>query len=124
MLKNRKLDHIGIASVDPENDVKFYCDVLGFEVIGNFGRCWFIKSGDVVYEIYESLDLPKDAIGKVDHVSYVSTDIEADYAYAVEKGYTIATNGIEALPQFWANGCRYFKIKTPGGEQVEFNQIL
>lgn len=124
MFKNRTLDHIGIASVDPENDVKFYCDVLGFEVAGQFGSCWFIKNGPVTYEIYESSDLPKDAIGKVDHVSYVSEDIEADYAYALEQGYTFATDGIQAIPHFWANGCRYFKILTPGGEQVEFNQIL
>jgi hypothetical protein len=37
-------------------------------------------------------------------------------------GYTITTNGIEALPTFWDNGCRYFKILSPTGEQVEFSQ--
>lgn len=44
--------------------------------------------------------------------------------YAVKQGYEITTKGIESIDRFWANGIRYFKIRTPGGEQIEFNQIL
>lgn len=124
MLSCRSLDHIGIASLNADEDVKFYCEVLGFRIIGHFGPCYFIQNGSTTYEIYPNPNLPADAVGKVDHVSYVSADIEADYAYALEKGYEITTNGIEEIPRFWANGCRYFKIKSPTGEQIEFNQIL
>ena len=37
---------------------------------------------------------------------------------------TITTNGIEGIPEFWEKGCRYFKIASPTGEQVEFCQVL
>ena len=123
MLKGRTIDHIGIASVCPEEDVKFYTEVMGFRIIGQFGPCYFIQNGATTYEIFPGRNLPEGAKGKVDHVSYISCDVDADYAYALEQGYEIATNGIETVP-FWANGCRYFKLRTPGGEQVEFNQIL
>ena len=76
-----------------------------------------------VYEVYEA-DIPEAVQGKIDHISFVSEDIEADFAYCVEQGYTICTNGIESIPTFWENGCRYFKLLTPTGEQVEFCQIL
>ena len=56
--------------------------------------------------------------------SFDSQDIEADYKFCVEQGYTITTDGIEGIPQFWANGVRYFKIASPTGEQLEFCQVL
>lgn len=124
MLKGRSLDHIGIASVDVEADVQYYIDVLGFRVIGHFGTCYFIQNGGTIYEIFSRKEQPEAAIGKIDHIAYTSRDIEADYAYVVKQGYEITTNGIEAIDRFWENGIRYFKIRTPGGEQIEFNQIL
>lgn len=124
MLKGRSLDHIGIASVDVEADVQYYIDVLGFRVIGHFGTCYFVQNGGTIYEIFSRKEQPEAAIGKIDHIAYTSRDIEADYAYAVKQGYEITTNGIEAIDRFWENGIRYFKIRTPGGEQIEFNQIL
>ena len=100
---------------------------MGFEVISHFHAgstpAYFIKNGDTVYEMYEQ-DLPETLQGKIDHISFVSNDIEADYAYCKEQGYAIATNGIEGIPTFWEKGCRYFKLATPTGEQVEFCQIL
>ena len=60
----------------------------------------------------------------MDHIAFVSNDIEADYAYCVQQGYQICTNGIEDIPGRWENGCRYFKILSPCGEQIEFSQNL
>ena len=36
MIKNRKHGHLGIATNDIEADAKWYVEVLGFEVIGDF----------------------------------------------------------------------------------------
>ena len=123
MIKNRELDHIGLASVDVEADAKWYQDVLGFEVIGHFGPCYFIQNGTTVYEMYPG-KLDPAVVGKIDHIAYKSTDIDADYNYCVEQGYEICTKGIEEISRFWENGIRYFKIKSPGGEQIEFVQKL
>lgn len=127
MIKGRKLDHIGLAVTDLEASKNWYCDVLGFEVIGHFYAgdtpAYFIKNGDTVYEMYEEA-IDEAVQGKIDHISFVSNDIEADYAYCQKQGYTICTDGIEGIPTFWEKGCRYFKLLTPTGEQVEFCQIL
>ena len=129
MITNRKLDHIGMAVDNVEAAKDFYVSVLGGSVIGTFfcegdpNPVYFVKVGEIVYEMYQEPVAP-DARGKIDHVAYVSNDIEADYKFCVDKGYTITTDGIEALPTFWNQGCRYFKILSPTGEQVEFSQTL
>lgn len=127
MIKNRALDHLGMAVDSVEAAKEFYTTVLGGTLEGTFfcegdpNPVYFIRVGETLYEIYQEAT-PEGARGKIDHVAYVSENIEADFAYCTEKGYTIATNGIEALPTFWDNGCRYFKILSPTGEQVEFSQ--
>ena len=128
MIKNRKMDHIGLGVNNLEETVKWYIDVLGFEQIGAFTTpdgipARFLKSGDVVYEIYQPIG-GVAAPGKIDHFCFESTDIEADYAYCVEQGYKFEAEGIQSIPTFWENGIKYFKIMSPTGEPVEFCQVL
>lgn len=128
MIKGRKLQHIGIACTDVEVAAVWYQEHLGFEVSGCFPgspyNCYFLKNGDTVYEIYQDDNLDPAVQGKIDHVSFESNDVEADYEFCVKNGYEFATDGIEELPQFFDNGFRYFKIKSPTGEQIEFGQII
>ncbi|MCB7304222.1 VOC family protein [Bariatricus massiliensis] len=131
MIKNRPLDHIGLAVSDVEADAVWYQEVLGLSVKGKFqnpeGRnVYFLSTADgsVTYEMYQDDSLAAGAKGKIDHISYVSNDIEADYKFCVNAGYDICTDGIEGIPNFWKQGCKYFKIKSPTGEQVEFCQVL
>ena len=130
-LKGRPLDHIGLACSDVEANVKWYQDVLGYQVIwkgksATTGRnVYFIKSGYNVYEMYQPNNLPEAVQGKIDHIAFVSYDIEADYQFALDAGYQICTNGIEgAEGRFTKRGVKWFKILSPTGEQVEFQQIL
>ena len=128
MIKNRALGHIGLAVTDLEAAVNWYVETLGFEVIGRFQTgegvpICFIKSGDIVYEVFQPLNGPV-APGKIDHFCFVSEDIEADYRYCVEKGYSFEKEGIQSLPTLWERGVRFFKIMSPTGEAVEFCQIL
>lgn len=130
MIKNRKHGHIGIATNDLETDAGWYQDVLGFELIGAFQApdgtsVKFMKNQDVVVEMYQPVEpIPKEVSGKIDHYAFDSQDIEADYAYCVEKGYKVTTDGIEGIPTFWENGVRFFKIASPTGEEMEFCQVL
>jgi len=128
MIKNRRPDHIGLGVSDIEASVKWYIDVLGFELIGAFTTpagepVRFLKSGDLVYEIFQPAG-GVAAPGKIDHFSFASDDIEADYAYCQEQGYTFEEEGIQSIPTFWEKGIRFFKIMSPTGEAVEFCQIL
>lgn len=130
MIKNRKLDHIGLPVNDIETAANWYREVLGFKLIGDFvapdgTKCKFMKNGDIVYEIYQPVGGVKEEVtGKIDHFSYQSTDIEKDYEFCKRQGYKIITNGIEEIPTFWNHGCRYFKIESPTGEAVEFCEVV
>lgn len=128
MIKGRALDHIGLAVKDVEASKDWYVTVLGFRVIGTFDcgighPVYFIQNGTTTYEMYQDDALLPECQGKIDHIAYVSRDIEADYEYCVKAGYKILTKGIEAIPSFWSAGCRYFKIVSPTGEQIEFNCV-
>ena len=111
MIKNRPLDHIGLAVSDVEADAVWYQEVLGLSVKGKFqnpeGRnVYFLSTADgsVTYEMYQDDSLAAGAKGKIDHISYVSNDIEADYKFCVNAGYDICTDGIEGIPNFWKQG--------------------
>ena len=128
MIKNRALGHIGLGTNDIEAVVKWYSDVLGFELIGDFKSpegepIKFIKSGDIVYEVFQPIG-GAAAPGKIDHFCFDSQDIEADYRYCVERGYSFEKEGIQELPTVWERGVRYFKILSPTGEAIEFCQVL
>lgn len=128
MIKHRKMGHIGLAVSDLETAVKWYVDVLGFELIGSFVtpggvQARFLKSGNLIYEIFRPLG-GAAAPGKIDHFCFESTDIEADYAYCVAQGYSFEAEGIHSIPTFWDKGIKYFKILSPTGEAIEFCQVL
>ena len=128
MFENRPMGHIGLATPCIEETVKWYMDVLGFQLIGSFTTpagepVRFLQNGSIVYEIFQPIG-GVAAPGKIDHFSFDSEDIEADYAYCLEKGYEFEEEGIHEIPTFWAHGVRYFKIMSPSGEPVEFCQVL
>ncbi len=126
MIKNRKYAHVGLAVNDLETAVNWYVDVLGFKVIGDFKApdgtlCKFIQNADIIYEVFQPVGgVDKAAAGKIDHFAYQSGDIEKDYDFCKKQGYKITTDGIEEIPTFWEHGCRYFKIESPTGEEIEF----
>lgn len=130
MVNHAEFQHLGFATPNINATVAFYKDVLGFEVIHE--TCTpdgktpivFIKNGTMVYECYEDKSLSEQAAKKIDHIAYDSDDIEADYKYCIDKGYTITTNAIECIPTVFEKGVRYFKIAGPSGEEIEFCQIL
>ena len=133
-----KIEEVQVNKADlPEGTILNKSDVLGkFTTTEMYAGEYFLpvkladkrptnvdENGDTVYEMYEEA-IDEAVQGKIDHISFVSNDIEADYAYCKDQGYAMATEQIEAIPSFWEKGCRYFKLATPTGEQVEFCQIL
>ncbi len=121
------IQHIGIPSEKLDETVKFY-EELGFENVHSavFGEkpnhVCFLKYGNLVLECYDEENTAKTA-GAINHFAINCTDIDAAYKLALEKGYKIVSNEIEALP-FWSNGIRFFIIEGPNSERVEIDQIL
>lgn len=101
--------------------------MLGFKVKGCFCRnghnVYFLDNGHTVYEMYQE-EMNPACEGKLDHISYVSYDVEKDYQECIDAGYEICTDGIEYIPEFWEKGIRYFNIKSPCGEEIEYCQKL
>ncbi|MDE6895366.1 MAG: VOC family protein, partial [Lachnospiraceae bacterium] len=61
--------------------------------------------------------------GAVDHIAIDCRDVEAAYALAKAKGYSIVSDGMEELP-FWEKGVRFFTMEGPDAVKVELNQYL
>lgn len=117
------VQHIGVPTNDLEKTVAFY-ETIGFqpvlEIVNEAAneRVTFLQLKNLVIETYEN----HAAVGKpgaIDHIALDTTDIEA----AKEAGLTMLDDEIHGLP-FWANGVKFFTVKGPNGEKVEFCQKL
>ena len=130
-----KIQHIGIPVHNMEISIPFY-ERLGFENVmespfefdGGYGTCVMMKNHEVIVELYQ---MPEKQLAeikqrKVGHIDHFAIDVEdVDYAFEALKkaGFDI----IEKEPTFlafWKNGTRFFNVKGPNGEIIEFNQIL
>lgn len=61
--------------------------------------------------------------GAIDHIAIDVTDIEKCYEIANELRLDVLDDGIQFLP-FWENGVKFFTVRGPNNEKVEFNQQL
>ncbi len=117
-MKGRKIDHINITVPNIEKAIEFYTNVMGFEVANRFKKekeFVFITNGDITYELMENPNLKE---GIVDHIAYVSKDIEKDYEHFLNLGLTTTTlNYVDFL---FENGVNYFFISGAGSEKIEF----
>ncbi len=134
-LKINHLQHIGIPVAKMEVSQHFY-EGLGFKNImgasfdfnNDKGKVVMMQLDDIIIELYQfpapeltAIQNRKD--GHVDHIAFDVDDIDDTFSELKKANYKI----IEEAPvflNFWKNGCKYFNIIGPGGERLEFNQIL
>jgi lactoylglutathione lyase len=130
-----RIQHIGIPAHDLEVSIPFY-ERLGFENVmespfefdGGFGTCVMMKNHEVIVELYQMpekqlAEIKKRTNGPVDHFAIDVTDVDHAFETLKKAGFEI----LEETPtflQFWKNGTRFFNVKGPSGEIIEFNQIL
>lgn len=120
------LQHIGLPTKNYDDSCRFY-ERLGFDKIyetrqPNDGKVGFYRLGNLEMEIYEADDIAgRD--GALDHIALDCADIDAAYNEVCAAGLPVVSNGIEALP-YWDSGIRFFHVKGPSGEKVEFCQKL
>jgi catechol 2,3-dioxygenase-like lactoylglutathione lyase family enzyme len=62
--------------------------------------------------------------GHIDHVALNVLDIDQAYADIKAAGFEILEGDAPVYLPFWKNGVKYFTVRGPDGEKVEFNQIL
>lgn len=127
------LAHIGVPCRDIDESLAFYAQ-LGFEPINikrgiNNNNVAFVENNGCRIELVESLNPDKNGVGVrvdgcVDHFALVCDDIEKAYAECVEAGYTFASNGICSAKAWEPRACKFFMIKGPNNEKIEFAQIF
>jgi len=130
-----KVQHIGIPAHNLEISIPFY-ERLGFENVmespfefdGGYGTCVMMKNHEVIIELYQMPDKQLAEIkqrenGHVDHFAIDVSDVDAAFDTLKKAGFEILESTPTFLP-FWKNGTRFFNVKGPSGETIEFNQIL
>ena len=119
------IQHVGIPTKDMDATKKFYGDLgfeAAFETVNDEARVCFLKMHNLVMEVYESEDAA-GKIGAIEHVAIDVTDIEQVYKEICDKNMNTLQDEIHFLP-FWDNGVRFFTIKGPNEEKIEFSQFL
>ena len=127
--------HTGIPVSDIVISRSFY-KKLGFEDVmsrsfdGGSGTIHvsMMKRGNATIEIYQ---LPPDNLAEIrsrkdGHIDHVSFDVK-DVDKAFEELKNAGLKPLQKAPvklDFWESGCKYFTIRGPDGEILEFNEIL
>ena len=121
------IQHVGIPTNDIEATIEFY-GKLGFEVALQTvneeanEKVAFLKLNNLVIETYENKAAKMES-GAIDHVAIDVKDIEKVYELINHAGLNTTRDTIHFLP-FWENGVRFFTIKGPNKEKIEFRQYL
>jgi len=129
------LQHLGVPVTDLEVSKTFYAR-LGFRPVmeKSFNdaegpvTAVMVKRDGMVIELYlqpgeRCSEVARRRDGHIDHVAFSVRDIDAAFAELSAAGFKPQQPAPVELP-FWENGCKYFSIRGPGGETLEFNQIL
>lgn len=130
-----RIQHIGIPAHDLEVSIPFY-ERLGFENVmespfefdGGYGTCVMMKNHEVIVELYQMpekqlAEIKKRSNGHVDHFAIDVADVDNAFETLKKAGFEILEDTPTFLA-FWKNGTRFFNVKGPSGEIIEFNQIL
>jgi catechol 2,3-dioxygenase-like lactoylglutathione lyase family enzyme len=136
MIETRGIQHIGLIVPDADAAEKWYRETTGFVKKAEFCtgsgiRAVFVYSDKMrlMYELIqhpEGSDIARKAQirgGWIDHIAFEVEDIEKEFAEAKRQELLII-EGIVDIPEFWEKGFRYFLVRSPGGEKVEYCKVL
>lgn len=131
----RGLQHLGLPVTDLERSKAFYSQ-LGFKVVmtaelpsgDDAIRVAMMAIDGLVIEMYqlvgdERAEIGRRGDGHIDHVALDVADIDRAFEEVRAAGLETLEDAPVYLP-FWDKGVKYFNVRGPDGEKVEFNQML
>lgn len=130
------LQHIGIPVNDLERSRAFYTrlgftEVLRTDLPGTAEpvRVAMMEHERLILELYqlepeERQEIAKRTDGPIDHIALDVLDIEQAYREICAAGLEVLEDPAPVFLPFWNHGVRFFTIRGPDGEKVEFNQII
>jgi catechol 2,3-dioxygenase-like lactoylglutathione lyase family enzyme len=128
--------HLGLPVTDLVRSKAFYQE-LGFEDVMRTAlpaqdeavEVAMLKKDDFTIELYqltgqERKEIATRSDGHIDHIALSVLDIEKAYAEITAAGLEVLEEDAPRFLPFWTRGVKFFTIRGPDGEKVEFNQIL
>ncbi|HUV14960.1 MAG TPA: VOC family protein [Pelolinea sp.] len=138
LLKDNLMDtqHLAIFVTDVERSRKFY-EQFGFtEKLSDQipmepepVKLLFMELNNLTLELVElGGDMRKQIAaredGHIDHVALNVKDIDKAYAEMTAAGFKALEEDAPVFLPLWDNGTKYFTVRGPDGEKIEFSQIL
>ena len=132
----RGLQHVGLPVTNLERSKVFYAGLGFVEVMrtdlprpSEAVRVAMMRHEDLTIELYqleheERQEIARRSDGHIDHLALDVMDIERAYKDICAAGLEILDEDAPVFLPFWEHGVRFFTIRGPDGEKVEFNQIL
>ena len=131
-----RLQHLGFPATDLAISQAFY-EQFGFKktlsekvtVGGNIVEVLFLKKDDLTLELFKQTEpmLKQGAEredGHIDHVALNVKDIDKAYEELTAAGFVPLEDNAPVFLPLWKNGTKFFTVRGPDGEKVEFSQIL
>ncbi|MBE3101145.1 MAG: VOC family protein [Firmicutes bacterium] len=126
------LAHIGVYTTDMKESIRFYTEVLGFELIhqkdlvkpDGTTRLGFVNAGGLVMEFVQPADvtgLKDKKAGIVDHIAIEVKEIDAVILRLKDNGVTFETQEKSELADLF-NGVSNIFFSGPNGERLELFQ--
>jgi lactoylglutathione lyase len=130
------LQHLGLPVTNLERSEAFYMNFGFTEAMrtdlhrenGTIRVAMMEKDG-LTIELYELPEAERSEIaarpdGHHDHVALNVLDIEQAFAEISAAGMEILEEDAPVFLPFWAHGVKFFTVRGPDGEKLEFNQFL
>jgi lactoylglutathione lyase len=127
--------HLGVPVTGLQRSREFYSrfgfqEVMRAELPTDHGlvRMVMMEHVGLVLELFQLAgeDLAEIRSRKDGHIDHIALDVlDVDRAFADIRAAGMNTLEEAPLPlPFWDRGARYFNVRGPDGEKVEFNQII
>ncbi|MBQ2957588.1 MAG: VOC family protein [Clostridia bacterium] len=117
------LAHIGVRVSDMEKSIKFYTEVLGFELtsqqILGTSHLAFLNIGTCLIELIHPANYVAREAGQIDHIAMEVKDIDMLVCRLIEKGVPFLSNSINDAKDL-LDGVKNIFFTGPDGERFEF----
>ncbi len=130
------VQHVGFPVTDLEKSAAFYT-ALGFSRAMRVDipdqkesiKVAMLRKKDLTLELYQLTteqckEVAARSDGHIDHIAMNVLDIDKAYKEVKTAGLEILEENAPVYLPFWEHGVKFFTVRGPDGEKIEFNQIL
>ncbi|RCW49995.1 VOC family protein [Paenibacillus prosopidis] len=126
-MTKKRVDHVGVMVKDIDASIKFYTEIIGFELNGRITHTngviqlaflGFGNSDETEVELIQGYNDSLPIEGKVHHFAVTVPDVQAEFDRLKQLNVSFIDQEITTLP----NGYRYFFVSGPDGEWIELFQ--